>query len=68
VTRLGIEVRTTRMLMLVILAAIVIEVAVLIVSPLFFSLNLLIVCVGVLTRRVRRRTQKSVPETVDADP
>lgn len=56
------------MLMLVILAAIVIEVAVLIVSPLFFSLNLLIVCVGVLTRRVRRRTQKSVPETVDADP
>jgi hypothetical protein len=51
ITRLGLEVRTARLLMLVVLAIVVIQAAVLIVSPVFFSLNLLIGLLGLLIRR-----------------
>lgn len=68
ITRLGLEVRTARLLMLVVLAIIVIQTAVLIVSPVFFSFNLLIGLLGLLIRRARRRDAGSESEEVDADP
>jgi len=56
------------MLMLVVLAIIVIQAAVLIVSPLFFSLNLLIGLLGLLTRRARKRGAGPDSEEGDTDP
>jgi hypothetical protein len=68
ITRLGLEKTTVQMLRWVILAAIVILAVNLLVSPLSFSLNLLLTCIGLLTARARRRDAKADPEERDEDP
>lgn len=68
ITRLGIEVRTARLVMLVVLAIIVIQAALLIVNPVFFSLNLLIGLVGLVVRRMRKRDTAPLPDEEDAGP
>lgn len=67
-TRLGLEVTKTQMLMLMALAAIAFSAAVLIVSPVLFSLNLLFGCIGLLAQNIRNRGPKSEPGQHDPDP
>lgn len=68
ITRLGIEVRTSWMLMLALLVVLAIELTLLFVSPLFFSVNLLIACVGLLAKQRRRSRPEAPPEEEQADP
>lgn len=65
---LRLEETKVQMLMLVILVAIGIQIAGVIVNPLFFSLNLFIACIGLLAKRQGRKLFDPAPKERDPDP
>jgi hypothetical protein len=68
ITWLGLEVRTAQLVRLGVLAVIAIQAAILFVSPVFFSFNLLIGLLGLLARRARKPDKEPGREKQGPDP